>query len=104
MEVSTLIKNVDYYFQLGLVKTKTEKNFLQSQLLVIKFSQELLNGIKNTPFMFSAKLRQTLISGLENQIANQIDALEKQIKSAGADKLDPKAKALLLAGLEYLKN
>lgn len=103
-DAATMIKNVGYYYQEHLIKTRQEKNWLQSQLLAIKLSQELLTGLKNTPFMFSARTRHALIVGLENSIVRQIDWLEGQIKMAFSNRLSPTARQLLLAGLEYLKN
>ncbi|MFZ2188020.1 MAG: alpha/beta hydrolase [Candidatus Moraniibacteriota bacterium] len=98
-----LLQNVDYYFKQKMIKTQAERNLLSSHFLSIKLSEDVLQGLKNCPYVFSNKIRLLLIQALEKKIRSEITLLENHLRTVALSKIDFKAKGLLLSGLAYLK-
>ena len=98
---STIIENVEHYFNLGLIKNKSEKKFLAAQLSAIEQNTYLFNVIKSSPF-FNQKTKDALGQVIRKITNNQIDLLIYQINhnSSAYDKL---VKEILIQSLNFVR-
>ncbi|MFZ2154053.1 MAG: hypothetical protein WAV16_02365 [Candidatus Moraniibacteriota bacterium] len=97
-----LMKNIDYFYSLKLIKSSQEKKMIINNLSIIKAEVEFYNSIKNNIFIKS-KVKKILLSILGNQIENHIDVIIKKIEKDRKNYVTM-IKSVLIDDLEFIKN
>lgn len=96
-----LMKNIDHFYSLKLIKSNQEKKMIINNLSIIEKEMEFYNSIKNNIFIKS-KVKKILLSILGNQIENHIDAIIKKIEKDRKNYVTM-IKEVIVDDLDYIK-
>ena len=94
--------NVDHYYDLKLIKTKSEKRYLKMRLRHLKLLESLLKRIeKSQKISDRAKHRLKVI--LKRRVNHRLNQLIKHIQRKSGKTINSKAAELLVESLEKVK-
>lgn len=102
-DVDSIISNVRYYFDLGLIKKNSDKKTLIAQLNILDRHFDMLDKISSND-KINARTRAILVRIIKNTINLHIDLLEDQLQRKNRFRsVDQKAKLLLIENLNSIK-
>ncbi|MBP9751302.1 MAG: alpha/beta hydrolase [Candidatus Moranbacteria bacterium] len=93
-----LLKNIDHYAVLGLLKNKGERQMLKTHIRNLGETVEFLEKY-DAFFRFHPKLRDIF----EREITHQLSILQKYVNQKSGKSIDPIGAARLIESMEFLK-
>lgn len=100
--IDAIITNLGHYYDLGMIKNRTDKGILDVLVNNIRSDINLLSQVKNGWF-FNAQNKKTIVSLLQNYINYEIDFLIGHIQRKPDKIINAQAKTLLIESLESIK-
>lgn len=104
--VDLIIKKIKEYYEQGLIKRKSDRNFLVARLEFIKEAQETIDRLKENIFI-NEKIKERIIENFESFVNWNLDFLINYIKiksEYGLRKdIDPEVGELLIKNLNFIK-